>query len=121
LLGLRRDVPQVLASLDLFVLATRREALGTSFIEAQAMGLPVIGCRTGGVPETMLEGETGLLVPVQDAPALAAAILSLTRDPARRRAMGEHAANFVRERYAVEKMVDGMETLYRRLLEGHGP
>jgi len=121
LLGLRRDVPQVLASLDLFVLATRREALGTSFIEAQAMGLPVIGCRTGGVPETLLENETGLLVPVQDAPALAEAILSLVGDPARRRAMGQRAASFVRERYAVGKMVDGMEAVYHKLLEGCAP
>ncbi|MRR09758.1 glycosyltransferase, partial [bacterium] len=94
---------------------------GTPVTEAQARGLPVIAGRTGGVPETVLEGETGLLVPVQDAPALAAAILSLTGDRARRRAMGERAAGFVRERYAVERMVDGMEALYQRLLEGRGP
>lgn len=115
-LGLRRDVPAVLASLDLFVLPTRREALGTSFIEAQAMGVPVIGSRVGGVPETMLEGETGLLVPAEDPAALAAAILELARDPARRRAMGERGAAFVRRRYSVDAMVEGMLAVYRRQL-----
>jgi glycosyltransferase involved in cell wall biosynthesis len=116
-LGLRRDVPAVLAGFDLFVLPTRREALGTSFIEAQAMGVPVIGSRTGGVPETMIEGETGLLVPPEDPIALAAAILELVRDPARRRAMGERGSTFVRERYSVEAMVDGMIAVYRQQLE----
>jgi glycosyltransferase involved in cell wall biosynthesis len=118
-LGLRRDVPAVLASLDIFVLPTRREALGTSFIEAQAMGVPVIGSRVGGVPETMIEGETGLLVPAEDPPALAEAILALVRDPARRRAMGQGGAAFVRERYSVDTMVDGMIAVYRQQMEGH--
>lgn len=113
-LGLRRDVPAVLASLDMFVLPTRREALGTSYIEAQAMGVPVIGSRVGGVPETMIEGETGLLVPPENPAALAAAILELAADPTRRRAMGESGAAFVRERYSVDGMVEGMLAVYRR-------
>lgn len=117
-LGLRRDVPAVLASLDVFVLPTRREALGTSFLEAQAMGVPVIGSRVGGVPETMIEGATGLLVPPEDPDALAAALLELARDPARRQAMGARGAAFVRERYSVDAMVEGMIAVYRRQLEG---
>lgn len=116
LLGLRRDIPAVMAGLDLFVLPTLEEALGTSYIEAQAMGLPVIGTRVGGVPETMREDETGLLVPAEDAPALAEAIATLASDGQRRHTMGEAGSRFVRETYCLERMVDGMEALYRRLL-----
>lgn len=117
LLGLRRDIPAVMAGLDLFVLPTLEEALGTSYIEAQAMGLPVIGTRVGGVPETMKEGETGLLVPAEDPEALAAALASLAEAKERRQQMGQAASRFVRQTYSLEGMVEGMERLYRRLLE----
>jgi glycosyltransferase involved in cell wall biosynthesis len=115
MLGLRRDVPAVLAALDVFVLPTLEEALGTSFIEAQAMQLPVIGSRIGGVPETMREGDTGLLVPPGDCSALAQAILQLAGEPQRRRNMGQAGSIFVRDTYCLEQMVAGMEALYRRL------
>ena len=71
LLGLRRDVANVLAGLDLFVLPTREEALGTAYIEAMAMGLPIVGTQVGGVPEVVGDGDNGLLVPVDDSPPLA--------------------------------------------------
>jgi glycosyltransferase involved in cell wall biosynthesis len=116
LLGLRGDIPQVLRSLDLFVLPTHQEALGTSYIEAQAMGLPVIGTRVGGVPDTMIEGETGLLVPAQDPPALAEAIVALAGDPARCRHMGEAGRRWVLAEYTVETMAGRMLALYERLL-----
>ena len=58
LLGLRRDVANVLAGLDLFVLPTREEALGTAYIEAMAMGLPIVGTQVGGVPEVVGDGIT---------------------------------------------------------------
>ena len=116
LLGLRRDVPAVMAGLDLFVLPTLEEALGTSYLEAQAMALPVIGTRVGGVPETMQEGKTGLLVPAEDPIALGDAVATLAGDAVRRQQMGEAGSRFVRDAYSVERMVDGMETLYRRLL-----
>ena len=74
LLGLRRDIPNVLAGFDLFVLPTHQEALGTSFIEAMAAGLPVIGTAVDGVPEVIDDGVNGLLVPAHDDRALAAAI-----------------------------------------------
>lgn len=116
LLGLRRDVPEVLGSLDLFVLPTHEEALGTSYLEAQAMGLPVIGTRVGGVPETMREGETGLLVPARDPGALAAAIVSLAQDGGRRRAMGAAGREWVLAEHTVERMGERMLALYERLL-----
>lgn len=121
LLGLRRDIPSVLADLDCFVLPTLQEALGTSFIEAQAIGLPVIGTRVGGVPETLQEGKTGLLVSAASdeilIEQLADALLELASDPPRRNAMRQAAASFVRQSFSVEGMVEGMEKTYRELIE----
>lgn len=116
LLGLRRDVVNVLASLDLFVLPTHQEALGTAFVEAGAMGLACIGTNVDGVPEVINDGETGLLVPVHDPAALAQAIIALLTDPERRHAMGEAASRHVRQKFSREAMVGGMVAVYERLL-----
>lgn len=70
MLGFRDDVPNVLAGSDIFALPTRKEASGTVFVEAAACGLPVVGVDVGGVSEMLRNGETGLLVPPDDAAAL---------------------------------------------------
>lgn len=116
LLGLRRDVVNILQSLDLFVLPTHQEALGTAFIEAAATGCPAIGTNVDGVPEVIRDGVTGLLVPPRDVPALEAAIVTLLADPARRQAMGEAARTFVETRFSRDVMAAGMVDLYSRLL-----
>lgn len=118
LLGLRRDVTNVLASLDIFVLPTHQEALGTAFIEAGALGLPAVASKVDGVPEVVIDGQTGLLVPAQDGAALVEPICRLLGDPAGRRAMGANAREFVHRKFAREVMAEGMECLYVRLLEG---
>jgi len=81
LLGFRADVPNVLAGCDLFVLPTHQEALGQSYIEAMAAGLPVIGSNVDGVPEVITHGVNGLLVPPHDIEALRAAIARLIDNP----------------------------------------
>lgn len=116
LLGLRRDVNNVLQSLDLFVLPTHQEALGTAFIEAAALGLPTVGSRVDGVPEVVADGESGLLVPPQDSAALAAAINQLLGDPARRQAMGRVGRQRVETLFSREAMARGMEAVYMRLI-----
>ena len=117
LLGLRRDVTNILASLDVFVLPTHQEALGTAFIEAGAMGLPTVATNVDGVPEVVQDGLTGLLVPVHDGAAIAAALCKLLADPAYRQGMGANAAEFVRRKFSREAMAEGMERLYLQLLE----
>lgn len=117
LLGLRRDVTNVLASLDIFVLPTHQEALGTAFIEAGAMGLPTVATDVDGVPEVVQDGRTGLLVPVRDGKAIAEAICKLLGDPIYRQSMGANAAEFVRRKFSREVMAQGMERLYSQLLE----
>jgi glycosyltransferase involved in cell wall biosynthesis len=116
MLGLRRDVMNVLQSLDLFVLPTHQEALGTAFIEAGAMGLPVVATAVDGVPEVVADGETGVLVPPKDPGALAAAILPFLADPARRRQFGDAAKRRVGREFSREVMAERMERLYLDLL-----
>ncbi len=117
LLGLRRDIVNVLQSLDLFVLPTHQEALGTAFVEAGALGLAAIGSRVDGVPEIIADGATGMLVPVNDPSALAAAIISLLDDPAARNRMGQAAHRKVVAHFSREAMISGMLTLYAAVLE----
>ena len=116
LLGLRRDVVNVLRSLDLFVLPTHQEALGTAFIEAAAAGVATIGSNVDGVPEAIVSEETGLLVPVMDSAAIAAAIITLLADPVRRKAMGQAGRQRVERRFSRQVMVQDMVALYRQLL-----
>jgi glycosyltransferase involved in cell wall biosynthesis len=88
LAGERRDVPELLAAADVFVLPSASEGLPVSVLEAMAAGLPVIASRVGGVPEQVSDGETGLLVEPGDPSELTAALDRLIADPSLRRRLG---------------------------------
>ncbi|MGC9398865.1 MAG: glycosyltransferase [Anaerolineae bacterium] len=118
--GIRRDVPEILALLDVFVLPSLWEGLPLALLEAMAAGLPVVATRVGGVPEVVVDGVTGLLVPPRDPHALADAILRLLRDPALRRRMGEAGRARVAAHFSVEQMVRKIEALYEQLLAQKG-
>jgi len=87
LLGYRRDVPDILAACDAFVLASEHEGFPIAVMEALSAGLPVVATAVGGVPDAVVPGREGLLVPPHDPEALAEAILELVNDPPRRRGM----------------------------------
>ena len=89
LTGLRDDIPDILAALDIFTLPSYREGMPRTIIEAMMMALPVVATNIRGSREEVVDGETGLLVPVRDASALADALLRLVDDAAERRRMGE--------------------------------
>lgn len=120
--GRRNDIGNVLTACDIFALATHREALGTVFIEAAGMGLPVIGTDVGGVPETMQAGVTGLLVPPRDPAALAAALETLLADPALRRQMGNAGRDLIRGNglFSAERAADQVEQVYSHWLSELG-
>jgi glycosyltransferase involved in cell wall biosynthesis len=88
LAGERRDVPELLAAADVFVLPSVSEGLPVSVLEAMAAGLPVVASRVGGVPEQVSDGQTGLLVEPGDPNALAAALARLIAEPSLRRRLG---------------------------------
>lgn len=116
LLGLRSDVPSVIKGLDIFVLPTLQEALGTSILEASAMGIPVIATRVGGVPEAVIEGKTGILVEPQDSAGLADAIIRLLKDAPLRERMGKEGRRAAVENYSTDIMSKRMKSLYAELM-----
>lgn len=118
LLGTRQDIPNLLAGFDLFALATRKEASGTVFVEAQAAGLPVIGTDVGGVGEMMRNGQSGILVPLDDAQALTEALRRLIDDPELRRKMGMAGLAFCRQSdtFSTERLAENTEACYMQWL-----
>jgi glycosyltransferase involved in cell wall biosynthesis len=112
LLGSRDDVPELLASFDVFAFPSLFEGLCLAVIEAQAAGVPVVATPVGGIRETVVDGETGLLVPTRDPGALAAAIRQLLEEREAAEAMATEAKRRVRERYSVERMVEATLRLY---------
>jgi glycosyltransferase involved in cell wall biosynthesis len=115
--GWRRDLPRIYADLDVLAVTSNNEGTPVSAIEAMAAGCPVVATRVGGLPDLIRDGETGYLVPPGDAPALAAALLHLLRDPEMARRMGETARSMVRHRFAAQRLISDMEWLYLGLLE----
>lgn len=118
MLGFRDDVPNVLADSDIFALPTRKEASGTVFVEAAACGLPVVGVDVGGVSEMLRNGETGLLVPPDDAAALQGALRSLIDDAALRARMGGAGERMVRDegKFSLARLAERTELVYRKWL-----
>ncbi|MFM0441865.1 glycosyltransferase family 4 protein, partial [Paraburkholderia strydomiana] len=114
LLGLREDINNVLRGCDLFVLPTHQEALGQAFIEAMAMGLPVIGTQVDGVPELIDSGVNGLLVPAQDIDALRGALTRLVDDAPMRVRLGRAGRIKTDSNFTVENMASETVDLYRR-------
>jgi len=115
--GFRRDIPEVMAALDVLVLPSiRSEAVSQVLPQALAVGTPVVATTVGGSPELVSDGETGRLVPPGDARALAAAILGLLRAPTHARAMARRGQARVAERYALGAVMARTIALYAELL-----
>ena len=111
-LGARDDVPDLLASFDVFAFPSLFEGLCLAVIEAQAAGVPVVATPVGGIVENVVDGETGLLVPPRDPRALADAIVRLLDDPALARSLADRARPKVLKRYSRERMVERTLALY---------
>jgi len=107
-----RQVPEVLKNVDIFVMPSIREVFGVAAVEAQAMEIPVVATRVGGIPEVVLDRETGILVEPGNSEQLAQAILTLIENPALRRQMGERGRRHVLANYRWEDNAALMEKLY---------
>ena len=114
--GHRSDIPQLLALFDVFVLPSIAEACPISVLEAMAMERPVVATRVGGVPEQIVNGEHGWLVPREDPDALADALRDALASPAERRRRGEAARRRVLNRFSMERCVERHAGLYQDAL-----
>ena len=120
-LGYRNDAPALTAACDVFVLpSTKREGLARSLIEAMAYGVAPVVTDCGGSPELVVDGVSGIVVPVRDVPALAAALKRLHDDPELRRRMGAAARERIRNDFRIEDTIAKTLELYRSLVRIDG-
>jgi glycosyltransferase involved in cell wall biosynthesis len=113
LAGIRRDVALLMQAAALVILPSEHEALPTTLMEAAACGRPVVATEVDGVPEVVRDGDTGLLVPVNDAPALARGIIDLLGNGRRRAEMGRRARLLAEERFSSQRWARRLSDLYR--------
>jgi L-malate glycosyltransferase len=120
LLGARRDVNALLSACDLYALTSITEATSMTILEAMAAKRAVVATRTGGNPELVVDGQTGLLVPVGDVPAMSEAMSRLLKDSASRERMGVAGQARVKELFSKERCFAQYRDLYRSV-EIHSP
>ncbi len=115
-LGDRDDVPSLLASSDMFVLASNYEMLPISLLEAMRAGLPVIASAVGGVAEVVVHGESGLLVPPKSVPLLAEALTRLVEDRDLRLRLGRAARQRFNDRFQYSRQIELTRSVYLNVL-----
>jgi glycosyltransferase involved in cell wall biosynthesis len=118
--GQREDVSEILSVLDIFVLPSVKEGLPYALLEAMAARKPVVATAVGGVPEAVVDGETGFLVPAANPEALASSVIKLLQNPELARGMGEAGHRRVLTYFTVERMVMETKDIYRRILKEKG-
>lgn len=114
--GHRSDVPALLSALDAFVLCSRSEGFPLSILEAQSAGLPVVASAVGGIPEAVLDGETGLLHAPADAPSLATALRRLAGEASLRQQLCEGAGRRLAAEFAPAVFRQQLQSLYGRMI-----
>jgi glycosyltransferase involved in cell wall biosynthesis len=118
MLGFRRDIPEVMAALDVLVLPSiKSEATSQVILQALAVGTPVVATTVGGSPEVIRDGVTGRLVPPADGVALAGAIVDLLRDPGGARAMASTGQAEVRASQSIDAVMGRTTAVYRDVLD----
>lgn len=113
--GARMDVPEILNAFSVFALPSIAEGTPGCILEAMATGLPVVATRVGGVPDVVCDGVTGLLVPSQDADAMAAALMRYCVDPELAAQHGAAARERVEQKFAMDSMVTAYTDMYDEL------
>ncbi|MCK5862414.1 MAG: glycosyltransferase [Candidatus Hydrogenedentes bacterium] len=116
-LGYRADAPGIIRAGDVYVSSSWSEGLGTSILEALASGVPVVAAEAGGAKEMVIPNETGHLVPVRDASALAQAIIAALTDRDGALRMAEAGRRIAQEKFSVERMVEQTIAVYQELMQ----
>ncbi|GBE52564.1 alpha-D-kanosaminyltransferase [bacterium BMS3Bbin14] len=116
----RRQMARFYSGGDLFVFPGINESLGMVFLEAQSCRLPVVAFDNGGIPEVVMNGETGFLTPLFDQDAFDQAVATLLADKETRQRMGRRAAGYIREQHDLERNYRQLEKILDRVVAGHG-
>jgi len=114
--GWRRDLGRLYADLDVVALTSINEGTPVSLIEAMAAGVPVVATAVGGVPDVVVDGETGYLVEAGDVKGMAQAIIELLRNPEKAKEMGQRGREAVYPRFDVQTLIANVKGLYTELL-----
>jgi glycosyltransferase involved in cell wall biosynthesis len=118
MLGYRKDLLNVFRSCDVFAIpSVEGDTIPQVVMQALAIGIPVVSTTVGSIPDVVMDGETGFVVPPRDASALADRIMALLDDAALRARMGAQGRSLVERSYSIEKMLDRMEGVYRALVQ----
>jgi glycosyltransferase involved in cell wall biosynthesis len=115
LAGFRPDVLSLHKAFDIFVMSSVTEGLGTSLLDAMACGKPIVATTAGGIPEVVVDGETGFLVPPRDHRAMAEALVKLLKDPELRKKMGHAGLARARRKFSADRMVQETLKVYKRV------
>jgi glycosyltransferase involved in cell wall biosynthesis len=121
LAGFRTDALELTKGFDLFAMSSVSEGMCTALVDAMAASKAAVATAAGGIPEVMVDGVTGFLVAPRDDQAMAAKIVQLLRDDALRQRMGQAALQRARERFTVERMVEGTAAVYESIIAGRNP
>ncbi len=110
--GFTEEIPQVLKSVDIFVMPSYQEAFGLVLIEAMAMRLPVVATNAGGAPEILDYGKCGILIPPRQTAPLAEAVITLIKNPGLKNKLARAGRERVEKVYALDVVLDQLEDLY---------
>lgn len=114
--GSRKDIPDLLGVMDVFVFPSLSEGLPMALLEAQASGTPTVATRVGAIPSVILDQVSGLLIPPADQDAIAGAVVRILSDPVAASMMAAKGAERVRENFSARAMADGYLALYHEIL-----
>ena len=116
-----RKYHDAISAMDIFCLPSLQQGLGTLMLEAMVRSKPVIATNVGGVSRVIHDGETGLIIPSENAPQLAAKILQLLGDPSQAQLLAENGKRLVLDQFSVEQMLSRTASLYREVLGERPP
>lgn len=114
--GFQKDIIRIIKILDISVLCSLEEGLGRVIIESLALGKPVVGTDVGGMPEIIINNQTGFLVPPKDPEALAEAVIKLLKDPQKAKMMGTAGINSIADKFNIERHTESILNIYNSLL-----
>lgn len=115
--GERSNIPELLQSMDIFVMTSLYEGMSNSIMEAMVAGLPVVATDVGGNSELIIQNETGYLCPLKDKTAFVNAIVNLINNESEAKKLGENGRRKILNEFTIEKMIQNTESIYKNLLE----